>query len=291
MAAAEPISPRQAATVILLRSRPAPEPGFDVFFVKRHARSGFMANAYVFPGGRVDDADSAPELLDRVRGAQRHALLRRMHGVHSTSNALAHVVAAVRETFEEAFVLLAGRADGRPIDLTDPEEAGRLSAWRERLNAREVSFADLVREEDLVLDGSAVTYFDHWITPQFEPRRFDTRFFVAVAPADQAGVHDGHETTESLWREPTRALAEHDRGQFFLAPPQWCILQALGAHATSAEAISAAAARDVTPCQPHGAQSDGRLVLALPGDALHPDSGGEGARRRVVLDGGRWIWG
>lgn len=287
-----PAAPRSAATVVLLRERADAGAPFDVLFVKRHARSGFMANAYVFPGGRVDDADSGPALVERLDGVDVERLAARMVGVADDRLALAHLVAAIRETFEEAFVLLARHADGRPVDLTDRDQHERWAGWRDKLNAGEVTFEEIVVTEDLVLHGDAMGYFDHWITPNFEPRRYDTRFFLAVAPAGQTGAHDGRETTESLWRPPADALAEHGAGQFFMAPPQWCILQSLTERTSVAGARRAAAAADVPPCQPHGVKTERGFVLAMPGDPLHPSSlDSEGPPRRVALEDGRWIWG
>ncbi|MGM0577567.1 MAG: NUDIX hydrolase [Myxococcota bacterium] len=279
-------TPRPAATVVLVRDAPS----LEIFFVRRHRKSGFMASAYVFPGGTVDEADADPRLRERVVGLDAGALVGAMGGLGTEAGAVAHVVAAIRETFEEAGVLVARRADGAPLDLRRPDAAGRLGRWRERLNAGEATLLEVVEAEDLLLDGGAMRYFAHWITPTQEPRRYDTRFFLARAPDHQEGLHDGREVTDSAWVSPRDALAAHSEGAFHLAPPTWRILGDTSDLAGADEALRWAEGQAPPPTiMPQITTEDGCLVIALPGDPLHPDTEAEDAfPRRVVLRDGCW---
>jgi 8-oxo-dGTP pyrophosphatase MutT (NUDIX family) len=276
-----PAEPRPAATVVLVRAGTA---GLEVFLLRRHARSGFMANAYVFPGGRLDDADLDSRLLARLEGSSPDELAELMSGVASAERAAGHVVACIRETFEEAGVLLAHN-----VGPGAAHSQASLHPWRQRLNAGEISFVDLVETLDLVLCGGSVSYFDHWITPTAEPKRYDTRFFLAASPEGQAGAHDGHETTDSVWITPSEALSAHDAGEMWLAPPTWCILRELAALSDVDAAVSWASRGAVPTIQPTIGSMDGALVIALPGDPLHEGGGAtDGGLHRVVLHNGRW---
>jgi 8-oxo-dGTP pyrophosphatase MutT (NUDIX family) len=265
---------RPAATVVLVGEGGPPQ----VLFLQRHKQSGFMARAHVFPGGRVDAADADPDLLARVAGVDATALGVRMGMEPGT--AVAHVVAAIRETFEEAGILLgqAARADRAGIDV-----------WRDRLNGGDASFAAMAEACDLRLDGGALTYFAHWVTPPIEPKRYDTRFFLARAPRGQRSAHDGHETTASVWLDAAAALSEHAAGRFALAPPTWRILGDVAAAPDEDAFFALAAPAERVPrIMPHAVQEGGALVLALPGDPLHPDSPNAESRARIVLREGCW---
>ena len=279
MSAKGPVEPRPAATIALVRDR---EGQAEVFLVKRHARSGFMANAYVFPGGRVDPADGSGALLERLgSGVERQTGL--MEDMSDAVSAAAHVVAAVRETFEESGLLLANDREGLPVS---PQ-----GSWRESLNAGERSFESIVVDEGLTLNVQALEYFAHWVTPYFEARRFAARFFIAIAPEAQVGTHDGQETTHSLWITPSEALERHQSGCLHLAPPQWQVLRDLAKHRSTEAILAWARGLDRVPAiQPHPFQLDGALALALPGDPEHPDTPSldASAPRRIVLRDGTW---
>ena len=267
--------PRPASTVVLVRDDPDAREGFAVFLVKRHGKSGFMAGAHVFPGGRVDGADGA--WAPRLDDAARIAASRAVPGV-AVDVAVAYAVAAIRETAEECGVLLAvDDARARPPGAVAARVAARLAAGD--------AFTAVLDDERLVPDVAALAPLAWWITPAAEPKRFDTRFFLARAPADHTASSDRRETTEGEWLAPGAALDAYAAGRIALAPPTLATLEDLAA-AGSVDAALAAAA-PTTPIEPvlthDGA---GALVLALPGDALHPTAARCSPRRtRVVLDG------
>lgn len=267
---------KAASTILLLRDRP--EATFEVFMVRRHGKSGFMAGAYVFPGGKLDDADCADALHARlvgVPGQNFPDFLGEPDLPFKTAAGL--IVAAVRETFEEAGVLLA-----------DVSSLEALSEARTRLHEG-TSFADTLSGLDAQLRLHDVAALSRWITPEAEPRRFDTRFFVAKAPADQSAAHDARETTEHAWLTPKEAVARMERGEIQLPPPTLKTLLDL-AELPSADAVLDYARSRSAPCvAPLLQEVDGLLTIVLPGDPLHPETGRAFAgSTRIVLENGRF---
>ena len=264
---------------------------WEALFLKRHHKSGFMANAYVFPGGRVDGSDASDGNLSRIQGLDLELLCAQMEGVETASEAASYVIAVVRETFEEAGILLARDRAGAWVDLSDALTAERFSRWRDRLNAGETSFEALLEEEDLCVAGEGLHYFDHWVTPAQEPRRYDARFFVVSAPPRQRGHHDGRETTESLWQTPRQALDAHTRGELMLPPPTWRVLMDLAQWTRRSEMLEAFAVDPgVVRTEPRMIDHQGTFALALPGDPEHSSAQARrfGARR-IVLSDGCWV--
>jgi 8-oxo-dGTP pyrophosphatase MutT (NUDIX family) len=237
--AAVPVRP--AATVMLVRDG---ADGPEVFMLRRTLNAAFAGGMYVFPGGRVDDADHADELeviCDGLDDGRASAVLGLPRG------GLAYWVAAVRECFEEAGVLLARPVGGDDaVRFDDPRVAARFEAERHRVHDGTLSLTELCAQERLVLTTDAIHYVSHWITPVGEPRRFDTRFFVARAPQAQEPLHDDHETIESLWVRPADALARVRAGELAMIPPTMKNLEFLLPNAT-ADAALAAAGRLETP--------------------------------------------
>ena len=228
---------RPAATVMLVRDTGA---GIEVFMLRRTLQAVFASGMYVFPGGRVDDADHADELepiCDGLDDATASAYLQISRG------GLAYWVAAIRECFEEAGVLLARHADdgGDVVRFDDPAVADRFEAERAAVHRGDRSLVELCADEHLLLTTTGIHYVSHWITPVGEPRRFDTRFFVARAPRDQDPLHDDHETIESLWIRPTDALDRFHAGDLGMFPPTVRNLEFLAPHATTDDVLSAAA--------------------------------------------------
>jgi 8-oxo-dGTP pyrophosphatase MutT (NUDIX family) len=264
---------------------------WEALFLKRHHKSGFMANAYVFPGGRVDGSDASEENLARIKGLDLETLCDQMDGVSTAVEAASYVIAVVRETFEEAGILLARDRTGRWVDFTEGPTAKRFAQWRNQLNAGETSFERLLMDEDLCIAGEGLHYFDHWVTPAQESRRYDARFFVVSAPPKQRGRHDGHETTESVWHTPAGALAAHADGELMLPPPTWRVLMDLVRWTKRGDMLKALSVDPgVIRTEPRMIQDDGALALALPGDPEHGESQGRrfGARR-IVLEAGAWV--
>ena len=275
----EPSPPLASATVVLLsRSEP-----FEVFLVRRHSRSRFMGGVTVFPGGKCDEADSAPATealcvgVDRVRAA---AVLGDLDG----ACALGHYVAAVRETFEEANVLLAVDALGRPIGVSD-----RLTEARAALQRGERTLASVALEMGFRLDLGGLRYFDHWITPTIERRRFTARFFVATLPPGQTAAHDARETTHGSWMTPAVALGAGRDGDIRLAPPTLRTLEWLDGFRAAEDVLRACPDRPVPVRLPQLVTGpEGRPMLALPGDPLHPIEPGQ-THRRFWNHEGRWL--
>jgi 8-oxo-dGTP pyrophosphatase MutT (NUDIX family) len=266
-------SPRDASTVVLLRDA---RDGVEVFMVRRHRNSGFMGDAFVFPGGKLDDGDSAPRVLARSRGKTEDEAVRALGEPDLGARALGLFVAAIRETFEEAGVLLGtGSKD-------------RIAQARRDLLAKR-PFADVIEEHDLGLSLDRLVPWARWVTPVVEPRRYDARFFLATCPDDQEPAHDDHETTEARWVAPSEALELSKKGEILLPPPTIRSLEILAVHPSTEAILSDAASRTPPLVEPRLVQEEGTIALVLPGHPDHPIQ-----ERRIegptkfVLEHGRW---
>lgn len=258
---------RDAATVMLVRDAPA----LEVFMLRRNLNSDFVGGAYVFPGGGVDEEDRNADLGAIAIGRTDAEASSRL-GI--ASGGLAYWVAAIRECFEEAGVLLASDSEtGEIADFTEPEVAARFVEHRRAVNAGERKLAEIIREEDLVFDVGNIHYFAHWITPPGPPRRYDARFFVAAAPKGQVPLHDDRETVASIWIRPAEALERSDAGDFQLIFPTIRNLQAISEYESSQELLDAArAVRSIVTVRPRIASSDGGMRLLIPGDDGYEDA-------------------
>jgi 8-oxo-dGTP pyrophosphatase MutT (NUDIX family) len=248
--AATPAVPRPAATVVILRDG---ADGLEVFMVVRHHEIDFASGALVFPGGKVDpeDGDAAWEKLAPHAG---QAIDR------------SFVVAAARETFEEAGLVLARRRGSDT--LLDAAEAARLdAAYRNRLRSDEATFLDLVRREDLVLATDLMVPFAHWITPVTQPKRFDTHFLLVCAPVTQLGAHDGTESVEGFWITPQQALADAKAGSRTVLLPTQMNLTKLSRSATVAEAVAAARSDPIVTVTPRVERMATGRTLHIPAEA------------------------
>lgn len=197
--------------------------GMEVLMLRRHPDSVFAADAWVFPGGAVDPSDGdlpGSAFLGATDGDASATI-----GV--PSGGLAFFVAAIRECFEEAGVLLARHPGGAALGISSDLDATRFARHRRDLLAGRRSLVQMLDAEDLVLDLTDVFYVSHWITPPGPPRRFDTRFFVAAAPPGQTATHDTAETVESVWTTPARALEQGAKGEIHLVFPTIKNLEAL----------------------------------------------------------------
>ncbi|WP_326698279.1 NUDIX hydrolase [Streptomyces sp. NBC_01754] len=254
-------TPRRAATVMLLRDG-LPEqaaPGPDVHMLRRRTSMAFAGGAYAYPGGGVDPRDD--DHLVRWSGPSLETWAARL-GVGTVAEAQAVVCAAVRETYEEAGVLLAGpTADTVVGDTTG-------SGWesdRAALVARELSFAEFLGRRRLVLRSDLLGAWARWITPEFEPRRYDTWFFVAVLPEGQSARNASTEADRTVWIRPGDALDGYDRGELLMMPPTVATLRALTPYRRAADALDAAASQDLTPVLVEARMEGGALVLRWPG--------------------------
>jgi 8-oxo-dGTP pyrophosphatase MutT (NUDIX family) len=264
---------RAAATVMLVRDG---ERGMEVFMLRRTSAAVFAAGMYVFPGGRLDDADASPETSARCEGRSDIAASQVLMVPHG---GLAYWVAAIRETFEEAGVLLAGApGDSGFVAFDDADVAARFVEHRREVHAGRRSLADVCTAEDLTLRTAGIGYMSRWVTPVGEARRFDTRFFVARAPQGQDPLHDNSETVDSLWVRPADALDRFHSGALGMFPPTVANLEALAAYADADAAVAAALATESTeprpPIQPKlRVDGDGRVVeLLLPWHAGYDEA-------------------
>ncbi len=222
-----PIQPiRPAASVILARDT---DPGFEILMLRRTARAAFAGGMYVFPGGRVDGDDHL-HVYDAIRRGPdyRQAPQQRALGMEWRG----FWIAGIRESFEEAGVLLAYHRDGALLDLHDDAVGRRFDAYRHALHEGNVSLHEICTAEGLILAIDRMHFLNRWITPEGRPRRFDTRFFIAEAPAKQRGRHDEYETVDSLWVSPADALTRNDRGEFGLMSVTRRQLETLAAFGT-----------------------------------------------------------
>jgi 8-oxo-dGTP pyrophosphatase MutT (NUDIX family) len=229
---ASDVEVQPAATVMLLRDAGG---SLEVLMLRRHPESVFAADAWVFPGGRVDAGDrSGAPIAIGPSDAEASAVL----GL--PSGGLAYWVAAARECFEEAGILLARHPDsGAWFEASTELAAARLARYRRDVHAGGTTLGAVLEAEGLVLDLSGVHYVSHWITPpgQGTARRFDTRFFVAAVPPDQVASHDAAETVESIWTTPSEALARGAAGEIRLLIPTIANLEALARFSSVAELV------------------------------------------------------
>jgi 8-oxo-dGTP pyrophosphatase MutT (NUDIX family) len=234
-------------------------PDLHVFMLRRNLQSTWVGGAHLFPGGAVDPEDRSAEAAARCPGrddASASALL----GL--TAGGLGFWVAGIRESFEEAGVLLARPRDGGELDLT------ALLQAREAVNDGRRAFLDVLADQDLVLDVDRLHVFSHWITPDGLPRRYDTWFFVAEAPDGHAYVHDDTETVASVWVRPADALAAADAGHIDLIFPTRKNLEALARFARRGELLEHARAASDVPAatRPRIVRDSNGARIALPGD-------------------------
>ncbi|MFG3254257.1 NUDIX hydrolase [Streptomyces sp. NPDC048172] len=249
-----PVTPRRAATVLLLRDT---QDGPDVYMLRRRASMAFAGGAYAYPGGSVDPRDTRET---RWAGPAVAEWADRFGTDEATARSI--VCAAVRETFEEAGVLLAG-PDARTVvaDTTgDDWEEDRAA-----LVARELSFADFLARRGLVLRSDLLGAWARWITPEFEERRYDTWFFVAALPQGQRTRNASTEADRTEWVRPGDAADGYDGGELLMMPPTIAALRQLRPYGTAAAALEAAVRRDLTPVIARARLEDGQIVLTWPG--------------------------
>ncbi len=247
---------RPAATVVVIRDGAG---GPEVLMLKRSGRSGFFPHAWVFPGGRVDTADEEASSTGCTPGlpdGDDH-----------------YAVAAIRETFEEAGVWMgAGEAS---------------SEFRAALNERTATLRDA---PGLVADLDRLAVWSWWVTPEIEPKRYDTRFFVAHLRKEEAAgaTHDDIETVSSLWITAADALIRSEKADFFLAPPTFRTLEELVGFESGDEIMAAARLREFRPVMPRLDMGEDGVCIVLPGDASYPSDTPVDGPTRIEFKQGRW---
>jgi 8-oxo-dGTP pyrophosphatase MutT (NUDIX family) len=278
-----PLVAKPASTVVVLRDSPA---GPEVFMVRRHEATAFMAGAHVFPGGRVDASDRGADDMwcDGIDHAvaQLAALAR--------EDALAYHVAAARELFEEAGVLLARDPRGDFVALGGADMHARFKQYRHDVHSGARTLRSVLDHEQLRLALDALVMFAHWVTPPVDTRRFDTRFFLARVPPGQTPAHDERETTHSTWITAAGAIAAANADQIVLPPPTWTTLRELEAFADVGAALAWARRRRIIRREPKAIEKNGVRMLLMPGDPLHPEPAVDeplGETRFLLVDG-RW---
>ena len=250
------MSLRDASTVLLLRDGAE---GLEVFMVLRHKNIEFMGGALVFPGGSVDSGDGSTEMLEHIDVSARALDARER----------AWQIAAVREAFEEAGVLLARDPDsGAVIGATRLADVS--SRFEAQLTNHNLDMPSLVSVERLTLALDELVPYAHWLTPEGRPKRFDTRFYLARLPADQAPVHDGSELVDSLWGRPADIVSDAHAGRWHLRFPTSLNLEKLSQFYSVDEALERTRATEVVKILPRSETKGGQSTLHIPAEAGYP---------------------
>ncbi len=249
-----PVTPKHAATVMLVRDTAA---GLEVFLQRRVRGMAFAGGMTVFPGGGVDQRDADTSIA--WHGPAPEWWAERFSCDVGLARAL--VCAAVRETFEESGVLLAGPTEDSVVADTTGDD---WEADRRRLEARELAFTDFLDRRDLRLRTDLLAWWGSWITPVFEPRRFDTRFFVAQLPEGQVTRDVSSESDQVVWLAVRDILDAVDEGRLAMLPPTYATCLELYEFGTAADALAAASARDRTPIPPDMQLAEDGQDLRLP---------------------------
>lgn len=260
----EPPPVRDASTVVLLRDGS----GLETYLMRRAATMAFAAGMYVFPGGRIDEADCDIDLSwvgEPLDAGRMTAGERQARGL---------IVGAVREVFEETGVLLAVDDSGR-----FPAEDAAWEEDRAAVAESSPALAEVLARRGLRIDPGALPLWTHWVTPEVESKRYDVRFFVAAVPPGQHARDVSGEADQVLWTSPGAALGDYSRGQLPMLPPTVATLADLAALPDVASVLASASSREVRPLMPRprfeddGAIAwdvidvrDGSVVVRLPAE-------------------------
>ncbi|TNE38048.1 MAG: NUDIX hydrolase [Alphaproteobacteria bacterium] len=251
----EPVALKPAATVLLVRDCKKANDSLEVFMVVRHHQIDFASGALVFPGGKVDDADMVAELADYLPAdADRGDPL------------LSFKIASIRESFEEANILLARDRESGELVTHDRLES-LAEAYRMPLQNGEVPILDMLKAENLELAIDLLGHYSHWITPHHMPKRFDTHFFIAKAPPHQLAAHDGEESVDSVWVGPNEVMAAADAGRFTVIFPTRMNVEALSKFASADAAVADAHASDTFTVLPELEVTEEGKFLLIPAEA------------------------
>ena len=256
-----PATPVPAATLVLLRDR-SPS-GFEVLLIRRHGASKFAAGDFVFPGGKIEVSDGLDGGATAwCRGLDASRAARALDLAAAPDAAIGHWVGVIRETFEEVGILLAYAPDGRPARVDDPRYAVHRRACQDDHRA----FWAMLRAERLTLATDRLVYFAHWITPEAQPLRFDTRFFAGAMPPGQEAVADEREITEVRWLAPREAIDANTRGELPLRNPTVKNLELFDGAPSAATALERLQGREVRTILPRVIIEGGKRRVLMPGE-------------------------
>jgi len=297
-----PVIPKKAATVILLRNK---EPGgFDVFLLKRHEKSSFMGGNYVYPGGRVDRDDGSLEICSLSKGMTFEEAQKVLRGTFSPEESFAHWVAAIRELFEEAGVLLAYDQNGKLFQPRNQDERDKFLLYRKLLQEGKINICEIAQKEDLLFALNQLHYYAHWITPEAQSQRFDTRFFLTRYPSGQEASYDQKETTAGIWITPKKALEENLKRDVILSPPTLKTLEDLSRFESIEDIFHSLKKEDIQPILPILMKISNNALIVFPWDPEYeifrkgeipspinhgrPSQSGDNTTRLLMV-GNRWL--
>ena len=253
---------RPAATVMLIADRP----DLQVFMMERNANIVFAGGMWVFPGGRVD-ANDDPKTFQKLsthRSDEEASYL-----MDLDKGGLSYYIAAIRESFEEAGILLALDKDSHePLSLKGKQNSARFEVHRDSVNASERDFLEIIEEENLILDAGAMHYIARWVTPKGPPRRYDTRFFISRMPENQIPLHDDNELVHSEWISPQKILDKVAAEEMVLMSPTLRMVQSLARFSSADEVIASASAT----LPDERARVNKHRELVLPGDRYYDEA-------------------
>ena len=250
-----------AATVLLVRDC---GDELEVLMVKRSKRPPF-GNLYVFPGGKIDESDKDLNITNFCNGLNDEQASIKL-GVNE--GGLSYWVACVRECFEEVGILLAIKNNGEELDLNGADKH-KFDNYRRMLLENKISLFEICKKENLSLNLNNIEPFSHWITPEIEIKRFDTRFFIAYIPAKQTERHDGNELTDSVWISPNKALDRSLNGEMPMIMPTISNLQQCLEFDSGQKLLehqSKLTNDDIPSILPKFFKNEGKWVGLLPGD-------------------------
>lgn len=280
--------PKQAATVILVR--PSDDNELEILLACRHSGQSFMAGAFVFPGGQLEQADYSEDILPHLLvSADFHPQALLQDDTLAPHEARSFFVAAIRETFEEAGILLGGDESGNFINFNCNKTSARFTSYRNAINSSNFTFNEVVRKEKIFLYPEALIPYSHWITPQSTAKRFDTRFFLACLPQNQHPVSDSAELTELMWITPQNALRMQLSKEIRLMPPTLKTIIELAQFSGIDDLIATAKNRIIYPILPQEFEKG----VKLPHDPeyslkQHKRPANQNEPSRVIWEDGLW---
>ena len=248
-----PLKP--AATVLMVRNCDKPTDKLEVFMVVRHHQIDFASGALVFPGGKVDEGDLKPELVDHLPT-----------DTDLEDPLLSFKIASIREAFEECHVLLARDKETGQI-VTPTKVEGLVERYRREMQAGDIDILAMADAENLELAADLLGHYSHWITPVFMPKRFDTHFFIAMAPEEQLAFHDGEESVDSVWIGPNEAMQGAKDGKYTIIFPTMMNIEYLTRFSSAEEAVEKSAQTPTVTVLPEVEVTPEGKFLNIPAEA------------------------